>query len=174
VKQTSARGGENFDRTFQHTPLDLQFASVRIVPILDSGSDGSIRCRTRHVRPLTDRPSSSATVACSKPNEVSLDYSYQFYLSGQFEDMQWFMMNGSPLRVCKNFYDFLQVASHTKHVSRNNTIDHEDKVHVYSWPSSIWIDAMCISQNNTTEKNHQVQQMGRIYSDAKTRCCVDR
>jgi hypothetical protein len=32
----------------------------------------------------------------------------------------------------------------------------------------LWIDALCIDQRNTAERNHQVQQMGRIYSGATT------
>jgi hypothetical protein len=34
-------------------------------------------------------------------------------------------------------------------------------------PKSIWIDAICIDQTNTPEKNAQVQQMTRIYEGAK-------
>lgn len=30
----------------------------------------------------------------------------------------------------------------------------------------IWIDALCINQRDTNERNHQVGQMGRIYSSA--------
>jgi len=32
--------------------------------------------------------------------------------------------------------------------------------------SVFWIDALCIDQNNTKEKNHQVKQMGKIYANA--------
>ncbi|KAH8585863.1 heterokaryon incompatibility protein-domain-containing protein, partial [Bisporella sp. PMI_857] len=31
----------------------------------------------------------------------------------------------------------------------------------------LWIDAICIDQDNTQEKGHQVQQMGRIYQNAE-------
>ncbi|ORY13592.1 heterokaryon incompatibility protein-domain-containing protein, partial [Clohesyomyces aquaticus] len=34
----------------------------------------------------------------------------------------------------------------------------------------IWIDALCINQADANERNHQVSQMGRIYSEAE---CVD-
>ena len=34
--------------------------------------------------------------------------------------------------------------------------------------SSIWIDALCIDQENVDERNHQVRQMGNIYRSAKT------
>ena len=30
----------------------------------------------------------------------------------------------------------------------------------------LWIDALCINQNDTNERNHQVSQMGRIYQNA--------
>ncbi|KAK0716711.1 heterokaryon incompatibility protein-domain-containing protein, partial [Apiosordaria backusii] len=33
-------------------------------------------------------------------------------------------------------------------------------------PRRIWIDAICINQADTNEKNHQVQQMARIYKGA--------
>jgi hypothetical protein len=33
---------------------------------------------------------------------------------------------------------------------------------------TIWIDAICINQENPREKSHQVAMMGRIYSAAKT------
>lgn len=32
----------------------------------------------------------------------------------------------------------------------------------------LWIDAICINQESDAERNHQVAQMGRIYSSAKT------
>lgn len=35
------------------------------------------------------------------------------------------------------------------------------------YDSLLWIDALCIDQDNTAERNHQVQQMGKIYSSAK-------
>ncbi|KAF8852372.1 HET-domain-containing protein, partial [Acephala macrosclerotiorum] len=33
-------------------------------------------------------------------------------------------------------------------------------------PRTFWIDAICIDQSNIPERNHQVDQMGRIYSQA--------
>ncbi|OAQ65209.2 ankyrin repeat and SAM domain-containing protein 6 [Pochonia chlamydosporia 170] len=35
----------------------------------------------------------------------------------------------------------------------------------------LWIDAICIDQNNKTEQGHQVQQMGRIYQTATKVIC---
>ncbi|PVH96482.1 hypothetical protein DM02DRAFT_499644, partial [Periconia macrospinosa] len=31
---------------------------------------------------------------------------------------------------------------------------------------TLWVDSLCIDQQNTTERNHQVHMMGRIYNSA--------
>lgn len=56
--------------------------------------------------------------------------------------------NGNKLTIHQNLYDALRSIHHTNK-SR-----------------FLWIDAICIDQNNTPEKNHQVQMMGKIYSNA--------
>lgn len=33
--------------------------------------------------------------------------------------------------------------------------------------TALWVDALCINQRNVRERNHQVQQMGLVYSSAK-------
>jgi hypothetical protein len=57
-------------------------------------------------------------------------------------------LNGSPFPVAKNLWDFLvQMRS-------------DERYAVY------WIDAICIDQTNVDERNHQVQMMRQIYSNA--------
>lgn len=59
------------------------------------------------------------------------------------------LVNGGPFWVRENLYDFL----HEMKSQRRE--DH------------FWVDAICLDQTNAQEKNHQVRQMGRMYSDAK-------
>ncbi|KAF2447053.1 HET-domain-containing protein [Karstenula rhodostoma CBS 690.94] len=59
------------------------------------------------------------------------------------------IVNWKPMIVLQNLYDFLQVA-HQKYPGE-----------------PFWIDALCINQNSTVERNHQVSQMGEIYSHAR-------
>jgi hypothetical protein len=59
------------------------------------------------------------------------------------------IMNGSMIHIQQNLFDFLGVAGTLQDVRR-----------VY------WIDALCINQQDGAERNHQVQQMGDIYSKA--------
>lgn len=54
-----------------------------------------------------------------------------------------------PLRISQNLYDFLNVA--------------REKTWLCKW---FWIDALCIDQTNTAERNHQVAHMGHIYAHA--------
>jgi hypothetical protein len=59
------------------------------------------------------------------------------------------LVNGKTLAVRHNLHAFLRVAK-TKYPNRK-----------------FWIDALCIDQTNTAERNQQVQQMGEIYTKAK-------
>lgn len=57
-------------------------------------------------------------------------------------------LNGVPYMIRKNLYDALV------HIRRSR------------WDRHLWIDALCINQNDISEKNCQLQMMGPIYSQA--------
>ena len=63
------------------------------------------------------------------------------------------LINGKPYHVGRNLYDFLDTF-------RQSTLNQATE--------NIWIDAMCIAQNDVLERNHQVTQMGEIFSTAKS------
>lgn len=46
--------------------------------------------------------------------------------------------------------------------------DHESSRYKYqcSWPGWLWIDQICIDQGSHSERNHEVQRMSAIYSNA--------
>lgn len=71
------------------------------------------------------------------------------YMWGDDKEETEIFVNGRPLRVRDNLYQFLRVAQ-----ARFN-----DK--------PLWIDALCINQSNHIEKSHQVQRMGQIYENAE-------
>ena len=84
---------------------------------------------------------------------ASIDDSYicLSYLWGEPGKEQCIMVNNSIMRVRCNLHGFLEAATRKERL-------HEQ------W---LWIDALCIDQTNVAERNHQVQQMGLIYSRAK-------
>ena len=59
-------------------------------------------------------------------------------------------LDGNPFHVTTNLWTFLDVAQH-------------------EYPETdLWIDAICINQNDHTERSHQVGHMHRIYSNASS------
>jgi len=74
------------------------------------------------------------------------------YAWGQPEPKQLVLIDGKQFYVQPNLFEFLKVTR----------ADTERTAYTY------WVDAICIDQNNTAERNHQVMQMGRIYSGAET------
>ena len=64
-------------------------------------------------------------------------------------ERRFILVNGRRFQIRPNVWQFL-------HLARKLKIS-----------DSLWIDAICIDQKNTQERNHQVQQMADIYRDAK-------
>lgn len=67
-------------------------------------------------------------------------------------------VNNRSLDVGENLYQFLE--AYRTHQRLELPHPHAVQCH------TLWIDALCIHQNNTDEKNHQVRQMGMIYENA--------
>jgi hypothetical protein len=78
-------------------------------------------------------------------------YTCLSYVWGDPDKGQWILINGDRLWVRQNLWNFLASARKMPELTSQ-------------W---IWVDAICIDQTNITEREHQVQQMGRIYSCAE-------
>ncbi|KAF2847954.1 HET-domain-containing protein, partial [Plenodomus tracheiphilus IPT5] len=75
-------------------------------------------------------------------------YTCLSYVWGPQEPTRFVTVNGALCEVRENLWQFLHAAS-----SRA--------------VRAVWIDALCIDQSHVLERNHQVQQMGAIYSNAQ-------
>lgn len=71
------------------------------------------------------------------------------YVWGDPEPAQHILVDGRRFRVRQNLFDFLDMARGKTRGMRQ-----------------LWVDALCIDQNNILERNHQVQQMGKVYAHA--------
>ena len=117
---------------FQHSPLDHQAPSIRLIRILqDLSIEGLLQCDIRHA-------SIDSTYVCLS------------YVWGEESSGQWILLVGERFWVRENLSHFLQSARRKPHVRSE-------------W---LWIDALCIDQANNSERTHQVQQMGLIFSHA--------
>jgi hypothetical protein len=112
-------------------------------------------------KPLDETHSSIRLVTLS--SELSADGTIQCYVSHSTLDRASYVclsyrwgppgdevrihINGAPFYIRKNLFDFLDM--------------------VRRMPMTFyWIDALCIDQANISERNHQVAQMGQIFSRA--------
>jgi hypothetical protein len=79
------------------------------------------------------------------------EYTCLSYVWGEERTGKRIYINNKRFKVRQNLLDFLQSARQVPELTSR-------------W---LWIDALCIDQTNTHERQHQVQQMARIYAGAK-------
>lgn len=82
------------------------------------------------------------------PMDAEVPYTAVSYMWGDATSTQDILVNGTPFPVRDNLYHLLMELTSTHH------------------EGYLWIDALCINQNDITERNHQVALMGQIYSNA--------
>jgi hypothetical protein len=76
------------------------------------------------------------------------------------------LLNSFLFLIQKNLWDFILIAS-----SHKGNFDikrcRQPGFDFHCVTTSLWVDALCIDQSNLLEKNHQVQQMGALYTHAQ-------
>jgi hypothetical protein len=123
----------------------------------DSGNDNfehtqldTTRNSIRLLRILPDL-SSTGLIQCKIWHTTTdAEYTCLSYVWGTEAYQQVICINGKRFSCRKNLWDFLNVAR------TNDVVDLK----------AVWIDAVCVDQDNVTERNHQVSQMGDIYARA--------
>ncbi|KAH8650619.1 ankyrin repeat-containing domain protein [Tricladium varicosporioides] len=81
--------------------------------------------------------------------EIGVPYHALSYSWGSNEKKSMVIIDNKIMDITLNLFQALQ------HLRYEN----EDRI--------MWVDAICIDQNNELEKGHQVNQMGRIYKEAE-------
>jgi hypothetical protein len=102
----------------------------------------------RLIRVQPQRPGSPIEIQLWHSN-ISTEYRCLSYMWGDQTERHEISLNGRAFRVGKNLYEFLDFAT-------------QEYIEV-----PLWIDAICIDQDNIAERGHQVQRMGSIYSGAQ-------
>ncbi|KAH7076932.1 heterokaryon incompatibility protein-domain-containing protein, partial [Paraphoma chrysanthemicola] len=144
----SNTGTDSGGPLFEHRPLDLRATTLRLVEILKPGPDGGIRCKMKHFTMTREGSNTTGVVHESIPQYTCLSYVW-----GSPDDKRWITIDDRPFEIRRNLWDFL-------HPGVAPQLDFEQCA------QSLWIDALSIDQSNMSERNHQVQQMGWIYSNA--------
>ncbi|KAI0186799.1 aldehyde dehydrogenase family-domain-containing protein [Xylaria flabelliformis] len=127
-------------RSSIYTPLDYTQPQVRFIEIIPFATDDEpVSCRLK-IMDLTK----------------NIPYAALSYVWGDINFTEDILVNGIKLPVTTNLASALRQF-------RTTGFPHHPDVGKLQW---LWVDAICINQNNIEEKNHQVPFMGKIYSNA--------
>ncbi|KAE9374144.1 HET-domain-containing protein, partial [Stipitochalara longipes BDJ] len=143
-------------RTIQKEPDQMPAAEISESDAADKSTkylplDQSIE-RTFRVLTLLPGPKDSqprCTLSVSTWGDGHCSYEALSYVWGDSEARKPIMVNGKMFEVTENLFSAL---SHLQFADR---------------PRSLWIDAICIDQENIKERNHQVASMGGIYRNCR-------
>jgi hypothetical protein len=132
----------NRDSAFRHPPIDYTRRQIRLVRVLPSEPDELIKCK----------------FALSVVDDRSVRYtalSYTWGDASRDSDLEKIVLHKREFWTRRNLWCFLRQVR-------------DDPALRKRW---FWIDALCIDQAETgadghQEKNHQVNMMGQIYSNA--------
>lgn len=128
---------------FTHQALDRSRSQIRLISVIPE-AEGPVRCTIRLVD-LDANPT---------PDYRALSYTW-----GPPSPKHRIYVNGKPLVVRLNLYDFLLAFRKRLHRFRGGGSYEEE----LQW---LWIDQICIDQSVVEERNHQVQMMSSIYKRA--------
>ncbi|KAI0171007.1 heterokaryon incompatibility protein-domain-containing protein [Pestalotiopsis sp. NC0098] len=139
------------ERQFEHQELQVPAEQIRLIEISPQ----------RPGVPLELHLSIHSVANLPRYHAIS-------YTWGDCEDPVTVLVNDQPMSVTKNcHYALVQIQPH---YSRPY---HENEVRDFSERIYIWIDSICIDQNNTVEKGPQVAMMGHTFATAsKVLACV--
>ena len=116
--------------------------SIRLLTILPAGLDGALRCTMRNVD--LEKP----------PEYVALSYTWGSATDERdVEDLSWqciIMCNKLHFEITSNLFNALTTIRDLPNSSKRQ----------------IWIDAICINQNDLGERAAQVRMMGQIFGAA--------
>ncbi|KAI1073272.1 hypothetical protein LB507_010883 [Fusarium sp. FIESC RH6] len=90
------------------------------------------------------------TFNCHRTENVATTYDVLSYVWDDPERVEKMVVNGKWLGIARNLHTGLLRLRHSKEHRR------------------LWIDAICINQNDTNERNHQVRMMPKVYSAASS------
>ncbi|KAF2190362.1 HET-domain-containing protein, partial [Zopfia rhizophila CBS 207.26] len=141
---------------FKYPPLPLDIKTpIRLVVLLPQTHDTKIRC-----------------LLAIESLERTPRYEALSYVWGSPLDTREIEVNGKPFHVTSNLAAALHSLRSTHHRGEYIVSCPEDGIYGDNPRRKVlWIDALCIDQNNIPEKNKQVQQMSLIYSSAQTVIC---
>ncbi|RYN54477.1 hypothetical protein AA0114_g3833 [Alternaria tenuissima] len=100
------------------------------------------------IEPTLSQPDGLIQCSMSRTRLLGAHYTCLSYRWGDPEPRKLILINGKQASIQTNLFDFFDTVRST-------------------FRDAIWIDALCINQDDSAEKNHQVAHMGELYSEAQ-------
>lgn len=138
---------------FNYPPLDPSRREIRLLyPILREAETGASPLRevSREDDDIVVHPDLSLDFELRNASlNDKLNYTALSYVWGPPDPVKYITVNGKPFQVRAN------LACALRHFQYKDVAP------------AIWIDAICINQDDNDEKNHQIPHMAKIYSGAR-------
>lgn len=130
--------------SYEYSPLQSPKSEIRLLSFINSSSTSKLHINL-------------STVALSEaPPFAAVSYSW-----GEHPTLsQSVICNGKPLRITESLHRAISHVSNVVHKPGSTASKHET-------PFLLWADAISINQQDTEERNQQLQVVGKIYSQAQ-------
>ena len=130
--------------SYEYSPLQSPKSEIRLLSFINSSSKSKLHFNL-------------STVALSEaPPFAAVSYSW-----GEHPTLsQSVICNGKPLRITESLHRAISHVSTVVHKPGSTASKHEK-------PFLLWADAISINQQDTEERNQQLQVVGKIYSQAQ-------
>ena len=160
---------------FQYETLPTR-TSIRLLDVLPPATGGVIHCHIRTVD-LQQDPKPVFTAVSYEwtdpfPDNSAASAQQSASLCTENTDLRKILIDGARLNIGSNLWKFLDSLGRSE-LAHNSTYGglsgptSQDRPPANSIFFGLWADAICINQGDVLEKNHQVQYMKSIYSNAK-------
>lgn len=146
--------------TFQHIPLDRNKECIRLLRFVDQRPSSKLDHFALEMHDIA-----------TAPRFLALSYTW-----GSFKPTRNIVVDGSILSIGENLWVALKalrsffpnnaaILEKPMPWKNSQTTTTKDLLQENGYPL-IWVDAVCINQSDNLEKNHQVNMMGSIFSQA--------
>lgn len=134
------------------------------VPLAFGGST-NIRLVELQLRPISEKHNFSCKLHTFSVQDAP-PYKALSYVWGGPEVTESIILNGISIRIRINLFNFLCQWSRKLHSENENRTKQAEQGEHSEHAHYMWIDALCINQNDLKERGHQVSLMGNIYQTA--------
>jgi hypothetical protein len=129
-----------------YRPLDFDSFEIRLLKLRSAvGMEAGVACSLEYASLI------------NPPDYIALSYCW----GNATKTRKIYIMRWGDIEVTQNLYEALVNVFHMKQSRRSKSPGHQPRCNVL-----LWVDALCINQEDPVERSQQVRQMRQIYSRA--------